>query len=183
MKTVNIYTDGGCSNNQNEINFGGWGAILEFKGVTKELCGSQSNTTNNRMEMMALIEGLKALKETEIIVNIYSDSSYLIECFKKRWYDKWLLNGWKTSTKSPVENKDLWIILLDLINKFSDINFNRIKGHLDIKKESELKKWYVKYQEYNGPIEYSRYLEIVNFNNRADALANIGIEKEKSLEK
>ncbi|MEA3422723.1 MAG: RNase H family protein [Bacillota bacterium] len=183
MKIVNIYTDGGCSNNQSDINFGGWGAILEYNNVTKELYGSEANTTNNRMEMTALIEGLKALKEKKIEVNIYSDSSYLIECFRNRWYDKWLLNGWKTSTKKPVENKDLWETLLSLVNSFEKISFNRVKGHLDINKESELKKWYKKYQEYNGNIDYRRYVEIVNYNNRADELANVGIDEIKSPRK
>lgn len=180
MKIVNIYTDGGCSNNQSESNFGGWGAILEYKQTIKELFGGEKNTTNNRMEMTALIKSLKALNEKDLIVNIYSDSSYLIECFRNRWYDKWLLNNWKTASKKPVENKDLWEILLSLINSFKKVNFNRVKGHLNINKEPELKKWYQKYQEYNGYIDYKRYLEIVKYNNRADELANIAIDKEKS---
>ena len=179
MKQVNIYTDGGCSNNQSEENFGGWGAILEFNGIEKELFGSEINTTNNRMEMMALLEALKALKEKNIIINIYSDSSYLIECFRKRWYDKWLLNGWINSKKKPVENKDLWIELLKYIQSFDTVNFYRVKGHLDINKKSEMMQWYKKYQEYNGPITYDAFEILVNFNNKVDALANKGIDKNK----
>ena len=180
MKTVNIYTDGGCSNNQSEINFGGWGAILEYNGHLKELHGSESNTTNNRMEMTALLEALKALNEKQLIINVYSDSSYLIECFRNRWYDKWRLNGWINSQKKPVENKDLWIDLLEQIESFHKINFFRIKGHLNPSKQAEMKKWHEKYQSYNHEISWPDFVKIVEFNNRADELANIGIEKSKT---
>ncbi len=180
MKIVNIYTDGGCSNNQSEINFGGWGAILEYNGHQKELYGSESNTTNNRMEMTALLEALKALNNTELIINAYSDSSYLIECLRKRWYDKWRLNGWITSQKKPVENKDLWIALLERIEAFSKINFFRVKGHLNPEKTAEIKKWHQKYQSYNHEISVNDFIKLVNFNNRADALANIGIDEIKT---
>ncbi|MCD6435281.1 MAG: hypothetical protein J7L15_02735, partial [Clostridiales bacterium] len=89
----------------------------------------------------------------------------------------------KTATKKPVENKDLWEILLSLVNSFEKIKFNRVKGHLNIKNNSEIKKWYKKYQEYNGSINYERYLEIANYNNRVDALANKGIDEIKSPRK
>jgi ribonuclease HI len=180
MKTVNIYTDGGCSNNQSETNYGGWGAILEYNGHLKELYGSEANTTNNRMEMTALLEALRALKDTQLIINAYSDSSYLIECLRKRWYDKWRLNGWITSQKKPVENKDLWIALLERIESFQKINFFRIKGHLNPDKTAEIKKWHQKYQSYNHEIPIADFIKLVNYNNKADELANLGIDEIKT---
>ena len=115
MKIVNIYTDGACAGNQNEENIGGWGCVLEFMGREKELCGGEINTTNNRMELTALVEALSALKETGLTLNIYSDSAYLVNCFRCKWYQSWQKNGWKTSQKQPVENRELWERLLQLL--------------------------------------------------------------------
>lgn len=108
MKAINIYTDGACSGNQSEENLGGWGAILEYGLHQKELFGGEINTTNNRMEMLALLNALKAIKKNNQKVNVFSDSSYLMNCFRERWYDNWLKNNWKTSKKTDVENRDLW---------------------------------------------------------------------------
>ena len=93
MKTVNIYTDGACSGNQNDKNLGGWGCILEFGEHQKELHGGEVNTTNNRMELSALVAGLSALKQKGLNVRIFADSSYLINCFKQKWYVNWQKNG------------------------------------------------------------------------------------------
>ena len=107
MKIVSMYTDGACSGNQNEENVGGWGCILEFAGREKELWDGEVNTTNNRMELSAPIAGLSALKEKGLLVRIYSDSSYLVNCFQQGWHKNWVKNGWKTSQKKPVENREL----------------------------------------------------------------------------
>ena len=84
MKTVNIYTDGACAGNQNEENIGGWGCVLEYNGNEKELCGGEVNTTNNRMELTALIEALSALKQSGLALHVFSDSAYLVNCFRQR---------------------------------------------------------------------------------------------------
>ena len=107
-RILRIYTDGGCSGNQNDENLGGWGAILEFGQAVKEIYGSEKNTTNNRMEMTALLEAFRAIKKEDQDIHVFSDSSYLMECFREKWYEKWIRNGWKTSSKKPVENRELW---------------------------------------------------------------------------
>ena len=173
MKTVNIYTDGACSGNQNENNIGGWGCILEYGDVQKELHGGEFNTTNNRMELSALIAGLSALRSRGLQINIYADSSYLINCFRQKWYEKWQRNGWKTSGKQPVENRELWEKLIDLLDG-QEADFFLVKGHLDGKSDGQLQKEFERFKEHNGPsFNYDEFLKIVKMNIRADELANI----------
>ena len=126
MKQVEIFTDGACSGNPGP---GGWGAVLRYGSAEKELSGGAADTTNNRMELFAAIQGLSALKES-CVVNLYSDSSYLVNAFEKHWIEKWQRNGWKTSTKSPVENQDLWKLLLIHVRKHQ-VRFIKVKGHSD----------------------------------------------------
>ena len=126
MKEIDIYTDGACSGNPGP---GGWGVVLIYQENKKELSGYQPETTNNRMELFAAIQGLSALKES-CEVNLYSDSSYLVNAFEKHWIEKWQRNGWKTSTKSPVENQDLWKLLLIHVRKHQ-VRFIKVKGHSD----------------------------------------------------
>ena len=110
MKTVTLYTDGACSGNPGP---GGWGAILEYNGHVLEISGGEEKTTNNRMELTAVIEGLKRLKEP-CIVELYSDSKYVIDALEKGWAWGWRRRGWVKSDKKPALNPDLWEILLDL---------------------------------------------------------------------
>ena len=126
MKEIDIYTDGACSGDPGP---GGWGVVLIYQENKKELSGYQPETTNNRMELFAAIQGLSALKES-CVVNLYSDSSYLVNAFEKHWIEKWQRNGWKTSTKSPVENQDLWKLLLIHVRKHQ-VRFIKVKGHSD----------------------------------------------------
>ncbi len=126
-KTVQIYTDGACSGNPGP---GGWGAILSFQGKTKEMSGHMPNTTNNRMELFAVISALGALKEP-CVVEVYSDSSYTVNAFNDDWIGNWQKNGWLTSAKKPVENSDLWKLLLILIKKQKAVTFHKVKGHSD----------------------------------------------------
>ena len=125
-KLVNIYTDGACSGNPGP---GGWAAILEFGPHRKELNGAVPSTTNNRMELFAAISGLGALKEP-CDVRLYSDSNYLVQAFNDHWIDGWKRNGWKTSGGTPVENQDLWQILL-LQTRKHRVTFIKVKGHAD----------------------------------------------------
>ena len=126
MKTVTLYTDGACSGNPGP---GGWGAILEFMGTEKELSGGEKSTTNNRMELTAVIEGLSALKEP-CIVELYSDSKYVIDGLSKGWAASWQKNGWKKSDKKPALNPDLWEKLLEL-TRIHSLRYHWVKGHAE----------------------------------------------------
>ena len=124
MKTVNLYTDGACSGNPGN---GGFGAILEFMGIEKELSEGFENTTNNRMELMAVIRGLEALKEP-CSVTVTSDSKYVVDAFNKGWLDNWVKKNWVKSDRKPVLNVDLWKRLYELTKKHQ-VSFNWIEGH------------------------------------------------------
>ena len=126
MKTVTLYTDGACSGNPGP---GGWGAILEYNGREKELSGGEKSTTNNRMELTAVIEGLKALKEP-CIVELFSDSKYVIDGLSKGWAEGWRKNGWKKADKKPALNPDLWGQLLDLVAQHQ-VRYHWVKGHAE----------------------------------------------------
>ncbi len=177
MKLVNIYTDGACSGNQLDENLGGWGAVLEYGDHEKTLFGGEANTTNNRMEMIALIRALEALSREGLRIRVFSDSSYLMNCFREKWYEKWLKNNWMTSNKSPVENKDLWESLLSHLNKH-EFEFYRVKGHVNLSsKKINLDSYYNKFIEWNGPsFDFDDFLYVTEMNNRADDLANKGIK-------
>ena len=126
MEKVTIYTDGACSGNPGP---GGWGAILMYKGNKKEISGGKKETTNNVMELMAVIEGLKMLKYP-CEVDLYSDSAYVVNAFEKGWIYNWLKNNWKTSGKEPVKNQELWKELYDL-TQIHKVKFIKVKGHSD----------------------------------------------------
>ena len=126
LPKVILYTDGACSGNPGP---GGWGAILIWHKKEKVLSGGSANTTNNRMEMQAVIEGLKALNRP-CHVKIHSDSALIINAFTKGWIENWLKKGWKKSNKKPVENRDLWEQMLDAA-KQHNIDWIKVKGHSD----------------------------------------------------
>ena len=126
MKTVTIYTDGACSGNPGP---GGWGALLCYNGVEKELSGGAAQTTNNRMELTGVISALQALKEP-CIVELYSDSKYVIDALEKGWAVSWRKKGWIKSDKKPALNSDLWEILLKLTEKHQ-LHYHWVKGHAD----------------------------------------------------
>ena len=148
MKKITIYTDGACSGNPG---VGGWAAILNYKGVEKEISGYDKSTTNNRMEVFAVIQALRCLKESCQCV-IYTDSQYVADAFNQGWLKSWQENNWKTAGKSAVKNTDLWKALLYEINKHS-VSFVKVKAHAD--------------NEYNNRCdklargEVDRYLEIL----------------------
>ena len=124
MELVYLYTDGACSGNPGP---GGWGAILRYKGREKELCGSEESTTNNRMELTAVIEGLKALKK-RCSVKVVSDSRYVCDAVNRHWLETWIGKGWKKADGKAVLNPDLWQELEQLL-KEHDVQFEWIKGH------------------------------------------------------
>ena len=126
MKKVTIYTDGACSGNPG---VGGWGAVLMFNGFEKRISGAEEATTNNRMEMTAVIEGLKCLKEP-CEVEVYSDSAYTVNAFHEGWIYGWEKNGFKKSDNKPVLNEDLWRVLLEL-TRIHKVRFIKVKGHAD----------------------------------------------------
>ena len=121
---VLMYTDGACSGNPGP---GGWGVLLEWNGKAKELSGGEAQTTNNRMEMKAIIEGLKALNKP-CKVTICSDSALIINAFKDNWIDGWIKRGWKKADKKPVENQDLWQEMLNETDRHLII-WKKVKGH------------------------------------------------------
>ena len=123
---VIIYTDGACSGNPGP---GGWGAILMYKGAKKEISGGMKQTTNNIMEVTAVIEALKCLK-VESNVQIYSDSAYTVNAFNQGWIYNWIKKGWKTASGEPVKNKELWQELYSLTKKHK-VEFIKVKGHSD----------------------------------------------------
>ena len=126
ISDVVIYTDGACSGNPGP---GGWAAILMAAGAKKELSGGEGNTTNNRMELMGVISGLKALTRP-CNVEVHSDSAYVVNAFSQNWIGKWASNGWKNSAKADVANSDLWKELLEL-TKIHNVTFIKVKGHAD----------------------------------------------------
>ncbi|MBP5176999.1 MAG: ribonuclease HI [Clostridia bacterium] len=126
MKKVIIYTDGACSFNPGP---GGWGAILMYKSYKKEISGGEAETTNNRMELTAVIKALEALTEP-CEVSLYSDSAYVVNSVSEGFLDVWIESGWKTSDKKPVKNQDLWQALCSLTERHR-VTFIKVKGHAD----------------------------------------------------
>ncbi|MCI9365262.1 MAG: ribonuclease HI [Clostridia bacterium] len=126
MKKVIIYTDGACSGNPGP---GGWGTILMYEDNKKEISGGKKDTTNNIMEVTAVIEGLKLLKYP-CEVEIYSDSAYVVNAFNQNWITNWKKNGWKNSKKEDVKNRELWEELESLMSEHK-VTFIKVKGHSD----------------------------------------------------
>lgn len=126
MKKVILYTDGACSGNPG---VGGWGAVLMYKNSEKRISGAEGLTTNNRMEVTAVIEGLKCLKEP-CEVEIFSDSAYTVNAFVNGWVDQWIKNGFRKADNKPVLNEDLWRTLLELTS-IHKVKFVKVKGHAD----------------------------------------------------
>lgn len=126
LPEVILYTDGACSGNPGP---GGWGALLIWNGKEKELSGGEKDTTNNRMEMRAVIEGLKALNKP-CRVKIHSDSALIINAFTKGWVKNWQRRGWRKADKKPVENRELWQEIIDAMNHHH-VDWIKVKGHSD----------------------------------------------------
>ena len=127
MVNVTIYTDGACSGNPGP---GGWAAVLIAGDLKKEISGGRKDTTNNIMEITAVIEALKCLK-FECEAKIHSDSAYVVNCFNQGWIYNWRKNNWKTASKEPVKNKELWEELYNLVQKHK-VEFIKVKGHSDV---------------------------------------------------
>ena len=125
-KKIEIYTDGACSGNPGP---GGWGAVLRYKGIEKELSGGEQNTTNNRMELTAVIKALQALKEP-CTITLYTDSKYVSDAFNQGWIYSWMKKDWKKADGKPVLNRELWQQLYALW-KQHDITLVWVKGHAD----------------------------------------------------
>lgn len=124
MKTVTIYTDGACAGNPGP---GGWAAILQYGESQKEISGGDPNTTNNRMELMGVISALELLSEP-CVVELYSDSKYVLDALQKGWAINWKINGWIKSDRKPALNPDLWDRLLKLCDRHV-MHYHWVKGH------------------------------------------------------
>lgn len=129
MKNVTIYTDGACRGNGKENTIGAYGIVLIYNDVKKEIKKSFVNTTNNIMELSAVIDALSMLKEP-CSVKIYSDSAYVVNAINQNWIKSWIKNGWRTSSKEPVKNRELWEKLIKLM-EMHEVNFIKVKGHTD----------------------------------------------------
>ena len=178
MAVLDIYTDGACSGNQNDDNIGGWGAILVFGDATKELHGGEINTSNNKMELDGVINAFRALTRDGLKIRVFTDSSYVANCFRNKWYVSWRKNGWKNKKKEPVENRDRWEELLSMVEK-NDVEFYRVKGHVSLDSPSaDPEKLYKKFLETNGSdFSYESFEKAIRMNNRADELANIAMDE------
>lgn len=126
MKQIQIYTDGACSGNPGP---GGWGAVLIYQNVKKEISGYMPETTNNRMELFAVLQALRQLKEP-CQIDLFSDSAYFINALNNGWLDSWQQNNWKSSSKKDVQNVDIWKALLQEMRKHK-ITYHKVKGHAD----------------------------------------------------
>jgi ribonuclease HI len=138
MSKINILkigTDGGCRGNQHKINIGGWGVVLDFNGIRKEIYGGKRNTTNNQMELISVVRAFEAVKDKKISTLIIADSAYVVNCITAKWYINWERNGWRNAKKDPVENKELWVRFLELYRTFENLEFTRLDGHADEKKK------------------------------------------------
>ncbi len=127
---LSVYCDGGCRGNQGAVNIGGWGVYLIWGEHTKELCGGERNTTNNKMELTACIQGLRSVKNKDVPCDVYLDSAYVLNGITQ-WIESWIKKGWKNSKREPVANKDLWLELIAERDLFSDLHFIKVKGHAD----------------------------------------------------
>lgn len=127
MKVVEIYTDGACRGNGQENTIGAYGIVFLYNGIKKEIKRAFRNTTNNIMELSAVVDALTMLKEP-CEVRLYSDSAYVINALNQGWLDNWQRNGWKTSSKEPVKNRQLWEKLIELVKKHK-VEFVKVKGH------------------------------------------------------
>ena len=122
---IRVYTDGACSGNPGP---GGWAAIVIDDGHERELAGGETSTTNQRMELRAAIEGLSAIDGRDRAVALYSDSAYVVNCFRDKWYVRWRQNGWRNVQKKPVENRDLWEALIALAERH-EVSWHKVAGH------------------------------------------------------
>ena len=129
MKNVIIYTDGACRGNGKENTIGAFGIVFMYNEVQKEVKQAFRNTTNNIMELSAVIQALSMLKEP-CSVKLHSDSAYVINAINQKWINNWQKNGWKSSNKEPVKNRELWEKLIELI-KYHKVDFIKVKGHSD----------------------------------------------------
>lgn len=126
MKDVTIYTDGACSGNPGP---GGWAALLIYQGRERVITGAEPETTNNRMELMAVVEALRVLREP-VRAAVHTDSAYIANAFQQKWIDNWQRKGWMTAGKTPVKNQDLWKALLEQVARH-EVRFVKVKGHAD----------------------------------------------------
>ncbi|MFA6940391.1 MAG: ribonuclease HI [Clostridiaceae bacterium] len=129
MKEVIIYTDGACRGNGKEDTIGGFGIVFIYNGNIKEIKESYKNTTNNKMELMAVIKALSLLKEP-CSVSLYSDSAYVVNAVNSGWIESWQKNNWKNSKKEPVKNRELWEDLIKFLS-IHRVTFIKVKGHSD----------------------------------------------------
>ena len=128
---ITVFCDGACSGNQFDNNIGGWGAVLSYKDNEKRIYGGERDTSNQRMELTACIMALEGIKTSNIHIVVYSDSAYLVNGMKRRWYKNWEKNSWMNIKGQPVANQDLWMRLMSLVHEYK-VSFHKVTGHSGI---------------------------------------------------
>lgn len=182
---IYIATDGACSGNGKDVSPGGYGAVLLYGEHKKEISGGLPKTTNNEMELTAVVEALSAIKK-DLPVVVYCDSAYVVNCINEGWYKKWYVNGWRSSKKEPVANKKIWQQLLFQYERLTNAEFIKVKGHLDLSDDAAIKKWLNKLNQVSQKsggrkISESEYLMALELNARADELAVLAMAQYKDL--
>lgn len=168
---INLYTDG--SRKGKEVTFGGWSAILEAPGQRRELHDGAYNVSNSEMELQAVINGLNNIKVNDVDVKVFSDSAYVVNCFRDKWYENWEANGWINSQKKPVENKEMWKDLLKEVRRQHSVTFFHIDGHINPNNSTKMKKYHERFNSKNGVnFTMEEFRHIVTNNNIADKLAS-----------
>lgn len=177
---IMIFTDGGSRDNGSNNARASLGYRMKYKNHVKNGYLPIPNGTNNMAEIQAVTEGLKCLKKFNIPVEIYSDSAYTVNCCRDKWYSKWLVNGWNTSKKEPVLNQDRWKDLIQQIQKFEDITFYHLSGHVKLHLPAHVDKGYAKFLKNNPTkqnVTRNEYIDLQLENHKSDLLTNIGMNE------
>ncbi len=176
---VEVYIKGLCSRNQFAENWGGYGVSLISGDKRKEIIKSVGNTTSNEVELLAVLDGLRAIKLNNIHVDIFSSSSYLIDTMQKNWIEKWKRSGWKNSMKKTVKNKKHWNDLMKEIERFDSVKFIKIKKFENLNDREE---WYSEFRKHNDEYSYDQYLNVVSRFEEVLTFAEIGKQGGSSYE-
>ena len=171
---INIYADGSRQGKAPHY-YSGWGVILEAPGQRKEFEGGAKGASNNQMEIKAVTEGLRNIKVTGADIKIFSDSAYVVNCFREKWYEGWQQNGWMTSMKKPVENRVMWQELLSMVKVHHSVIFFHVDGHIKLQRPEEVAMYHKKFNEKNNTtFSLEEFIHVVENNIAVDKLATKG---------
>lgn len=170
---LKVYTDGACLDNGKSENVGAWAYFMAYRNHEKKDSDFSSNTTNNQMELLAVINALKSIKKKNIKVMVYSDSAYIVNCINDKWYVKWRKNNWIKPDKKEVKNLELWKRLIELFESFNDINIFHVRSHLDLSNKVLIQKELIKFNSKNKTnISLEEFEKILKGNKLVDEMAS-----------